>query len=184
MQSSQFAIRIALGNHIFSKPDWLWLYLRKIFRGRGTSFFPVKHEKLPPSYFQDAKNFSVVKPLNSSEARASPVSPVPRPLPTTHESCKERCWTSYDPQASCQCNSICRVHGNCCLDINLCPIEACKKLCIWDNCTMMQNAQCWEQCEGECQQKYSNTRGFLSRSKRLKQLKYIWYAYAYPPSST
>ena len=139
-------------------------------RGRGTSFFPVKHEKLPPSYFQDAKNFSVVKPLNSGEARASPV---PRSLPTTHESCKGRCWTSYDPQASCQCNSICRVNGNCCLDINLCPIEACEKLCIWDNCTMMQNAQCWEQCEGECQQKYSNTRGFLSRSKRLKQLKYI-----------
>ena len=162
-------------------------------RGCGTSFFPVKHEKLPPSYIQDAKNFSVVKTLNSGEARASPASPVPRTMevatellrtkssianietttelrtttPTTHESCKGRCWTSYDPQASCQCNSICRVHGNCCLDINLCPIEACEKLCIWDNCTMMQNAQCWEQCEGECQQKYSNTRGFLSRSKRL-----------------
>ena len=154
------------------------VFLMKFFvfvmdRGRETSFFPVKHEKLPPSYFQDAKNFSVVKPLNSGEARASPASPVPRPLPTTHESCKGRCWTSYDPQASCQCNSICRVHGNCCLDIILCPIEACEKLCIWDNCTMMQNAQCWEQCEGECQQKYSNTRGFLSRSKRLKQLKYI-----------
>ena len=51
-----------------------------IIRGRGTSFFPVKHEKLPPSYIQDAKNFSVVKPLNSGEARASPASPVPRPL--------------------------------------------------------------------------------------------------------
>ena len=38
------------------------------------------HEKLPPSYIQDAKNFSVVKPLNSGEARASPASPVPRPL--------------------------------------------------------------------------------------------------------
>ena len=49
-------------------------------RGRGMSFFPVKHEKLPPSYIQDAKNFSVVKPLNSGEARASPASPVPRPL--------------------------------------------------------------------------------------------------------
>jgi len=49
-------------------------------RGRGTSFFPVKHEKLPPSYIQDAKNFSVVKPLNSGEAVASPASPVPRPL--------------------------------------------------------------------------------------------------------
>ena len=49
-------------------------------RGRETSFFPVKHEKLPPSYIQDAKNFSVVKPLNSGEARASPASPVPRPL--------------------------------------------------------------------------------------------------------
>ena len=51
-----------------------------MYRGRGTSFFPVKHEKLPPSYIQDAKNFSVVKPLNSGEARASPASPVPRPL--------------------------------------------------------------------------------------------------------
>ena len=51
-----------------------------IDRGRGTSFFPVKHDKLPPSYIQDAKNFSVVKPLNSGEARASPASPVPRPL--------------------------------------------------------------------------------------------------------
>ena len=49
-------------------------------RGRGTSFFPVKHEKLPPSYIQDAKNFSVVKPLNSGEAVASLASPVPRPL--------------------------------------------------------------------------------------------------------
>ena len=46
-------------------------------RGRGPSFFLVKHEKLPPSYIQDAKNFSVVKPLNSGEARAVPV---PRPL--------------------------------------------------------------------------------------------------------
>ena len=51
-----------------------------ITRGRGTSFFPVKHEKFPPSYIQDDKNFSVVKPLNSGEARASPASPVPRPL--------------------------------------------------------------------------------------------------------
>ena len=41
----------------------------------------MKHEKLPPSYNQDAKNFSVVKPLNS-EARASPASPAPRPLYT------------------------------------------------------------------------------------------------------
>ena len=58
-----------------------WLFSTfYIFRGRGTSFFPVKHEKFPPSYIQDAKNFSVVKPLNSGEARASPASPVPRPL--------------------------------------------------------------------------------------------------------
>ena len=59
-------------------------YLFKIiYRGRGTSFFPVKHEKLPPSFIQDAKNFSVVKPLNSGEAVASPASPVPRPLDIT-----------------------------------------------------------------------------------------------------
>ena len=51
-----------------------------ILRGRGTSFFPVRYEKLPPSYIQDAKNFPVVKPLNSGEARASPASPVPQPL--------------------------------------------------------------------------------------------------------
>ena len=45
------------------------------------SFFPVKqHEKFPLSYIQDAKNFSVVIPLNSSEAVASPASPVPPPL--------------------------------------------------------------------------------------------------------
>ena len=50
------------------------------FSGRGTSLFPVKHEKFPPSYIRDAKNFSVVKSLNSGEARASPASPVPRPL--------------------------------------------------------------------------------------------------------
>ena len=51
-----------------------------IYRGGGTSFFLVKHEKFPLSYIQDAKNFSVVKPLNSGEAVASPASPVPRPL--------------------------------------------------------------------------------------------------------
>ena len=51
-----------------------------MIRGRGTSLFPVKHEKFPPSYIRDAKNFSVVKSLNSGEARASPASPVPRPL--------------------------------------------------------------------------------------------------------
>ena len=51
-----------------------------ITRGGGTSFFPVKHEKFPLSYIQDAKNFSVVKPLNSGEAVASLASPVPRPL--------------------------------------------------------------------------------------------------------
>ena len=49
-------------------------------RGIGRSFFPVKHEKFPPSYIQDAKNFSVVKPLNSGEAVASLASPVPPPL--------------------------------------------------------------------------------------------------------
>ena len=51
-----------------------------IHRGGGMSFFPVKHEKFPLSYMQDAKNFSVVKPLNSDEAVASPPSPVPPPL--------------------------------------------------------------------------------------------------------
>ena len=51
-----------------------------IFRGGGTSFFPVKHEKFPLSYIQDAKNFAVVKPLNSGEALASLASPVPPPL--------------------------------------------------------------------------------------------------------
>ena len=35
------------------------------------AFFPVKHEKFPPPYIQDAKNFSVVKPLSSGEARAN-----------------------------------------------------------------------------------------------------------------
>ena len=54
----------------------------KIFRGGGTSFFPVKHEKFPLSYIQDAKNFSVVKPLNSGEAVASPV---PLPLDIFHQ---------------------------------------------------------------------------------------------------
>ena len=44
------------------------------------SFFPVKHEKFPLSYIQDAKNFSAVKSLNSGEAVASPASPVPPPL--------------------------------------------------------------------------------------------------------
>ena len=45
------------------------------FRGVGTSFFPVKPENFPPSYIQDVKNFSVLKPLNSGEALASPVPP-------------------------------------------------------------------------------------------------------------
>ena len=49
-------------------------------RGGGMSFFPVKHEKFPFSYIQDAKNFSVVKPLISGEARASLASLVPTPL--------------------------------------------------------------------------------------------------------
>ena len=40
----------------------------------------MKHEKFPLSYIQDAKNFSVVKPLNSGEAVASPASTVPLPL--------------------------------------------------------------------------------------------------------
>ena len=44
------------------------------------SFFPVKIENFPLSYIQDAKNFSVVKPLNSGEAVASLASPVPPPL--------------------------------------------------------------------------------------------------------
>ena len=53
-----------------------------IFRGGRMSFFPVKHEKFPLSYIQDAKNLSVVKPLNSGEAVASLASPVPPPLYT------------------------------------------------------------------------------------------------------
>ena len=52
----------------------------KMARGGGTSFFPVKQEKFPLSYIQDAKDFSVVKPVNSGEAVASPASPVPPPL--------------------------------------------------------------------------------------------------------
>ena len=54
-------------------------------QGRRNDFFPVKHEKFPLSYIQDAKNFSVVKPLNSSEAVASLASPVPPPLQNTLE---------------------------------------------------------------------------------------------------
>ena len=44
-------------------------------QGHQTSFFPVKQEKFPLSYIQDAKDFSVVKPLNSGEAVAPPVPP-------------------------------------------------------------------------------------------------------------
>ena len=44
------------------------------------TFFLVEHKKFPLSYIQDAKNFSVVKPLNSGEAVASLASPVPPPL--------------------------------------------------------------------------------------------------------
>ena len=51
-----------------------------MFRDGGMSFFPVKHENFSLSYIQDAKNFSLVKPLNSGEARASLASPVPLPL--------------------------------------------------------------------------------------------------------
>ena len=51
-----------------------------MFRDGGMSFFPVKHENFSLSYILDAKNFSVVKPLNSSEAVALPASPVPPPL--------------------------------------------------------------------------------------------------------
>ena len=58
-------------------PDYITFH---ISRGGGTSFFPVKQEKFPLSYIQDAKDFSVVKPLNSGEAVASPASPVPPPL--------------------------------------------------------------------------------------------------------
>ena len=53
-------------------PDYITFH---ISRGGGTSFFPVKQEKFPLSYIQDAKDFSVVKPLNSGEAVASPVPP-------------------------------------------------------------------------------------------------------------
>ena len=53
---------------------------QSLARGGGMSFFPVKHEKFPLSYIQDAKNFSAVKSLNSGEAVASPASPVPPPL--------------------------------------------------------------------------------------------------------
>ena len=51
------------------------------------SFFPVKHEKVPISYIQDAKNFSVVKPLISGETRASLASPVLMPLELSLRKC-------------------------------------------------------------------------------------------------
>ena len=51
------------------------------YRGVGISFFLVKHEKFS-LHIQDAKNFSVVKPLNSGEAVASPVPP---PLIKPHQ---------------------------------------------------------------------------------------------------
>ena len=49
------------------------------YRGVGISFFLVKHEKFS-LHIQDAKNFSVVKPLNSGEAVASPATTVLPPL--------------------------------------------------------------------------------------------------------
>ena len=55
------------------------MFLIVLHRGGGMSFFPVKHEKFPLSYIQNAKNFSS-KPLNSGEAVDSPASPVPPPL--------------------------------------------------------------------------------------------------------
>ena len=58
----------------------IYYLLISSFRGGGMTFFPVEHEKFPLSYIQDAKNFSVVKPLNSGEAVASLASPVPPPL--------------------------------------------------------------------------------------------------------
>ena len=45
-------------------------------QGPRNELFSGEARKLPPSYIQDAKNFSVVKPLNS----ASLASPVPPPL--------------------------------------------------------------------------------------------------------
>ena len=65
--------------NFFTKSELFFKIIRQIQGGR-MSFFPVKHEKFPLSYIQDAKNFSVVKPLNSGEAVASLASPVPRPL--------------------------------------------------------------------------------------------------------
>ena len=56
------------------------ILMNNFFQGGGTGFFPVKHKNFPLSYIQDAKNFSVVKPLNSGEALASLASPVPPPL--------------------------------------------------------------------------------------------------------
>ena len=49
-------------------------------QGRRNELFSSEARKFPLSYIQDAKNFSVVKPLNSGEARASRASPVPPPL--------------------------------------------------------------------------------------------------------
>ena len=46
------------------------------------AFFRWSTKNFPFHTFQDAKNFSVVKPLNSGEAVASPASPVPPPLIT------------------------------------------------------------------------------------------------------
>ena len=48
--------------------------MEDLTRGGGTSFFPVKHEKFP---FHKSKmlKISLVKPLNSGEAVASPVPP-------------------------------------------------------------------------------------------------------------
>ena len=61
-------------------------------QGRRNELFSGEARKISLLYIQDAKNFSVVKPLNSGEARASPV---PTPLKmilctTTNVSCYRR----------------------------------------------------------------------------------------------
>ena len=45
-------------------------------------FGPTNETKLANETKLNAKNFSVVKPLNSGEAVASPASPIPPPLST------------------------------------------------------------------------------------------------------
>jgi len=85
------------------------LFYRKV-AGFTTHIFSEDFSTLTTKYIDFQGN-----EINSFVTAKNP-GPSPGPTPPSSDSCSQYGCGKYDPSHSCQCNSYCKEHGDCCSD--------------------------------------------------------------------